>query len=150
MRKSKKALIVVLFLGIGVFAYSQYLSATNIDVVLTENTFVEKNEAGAIYNLELQFSNPSLLMLNAGKTDFIISVEDTKVANGQLEPFLLPSLSKVTTKGTYLKETDKHFEEQSPVKISGTTKYDMFFASLEVPFIYYPSEDQAREFIHQN
>ena len=34
------------------------------------------------------------------------------------------------------------------VKISGTTKYDLVLTSLEVPFVYYPTEDQARKFIH--
>lgn len=150
MRASKKALVVILFLGTCLFGFSQYVSATNIDVAVSENEFVEKNDAGSIYNLELEFSNPSLLMLSAGKTDFFISVEDTKVADGELEPFLLSSLSKTTAKGTYVKDMNKEFEESSPVKISGTTKYDMLFASLEVPFIYIPTEEQAREFIHQN
>jgi len=36
------------------------------------------------------------------------------------------------------------------VKISGVTKYDLLVTSIDVPFVYYPTEEQAREFIHQN
>ncbi len=152
MRKGKKGLIVFLILGIGLFGYSQYASATQIEVIITESELLTENENGATYNVELEFNNPSLLMLNAGKTNFIISVEDEKVADGVLEPFVLPALSKVVVEGTYQtnKSQENNNDEISPVTISGTTKYDLFFTSLDVPFIYFPPEEQAREFIHQN
>jgi len=41
-------------------------------------------------------------------------------------------------------------KEISMVTISGVTKYDVFFTSIDVPFIYFPPEEQAREFIQQN
>lgn len=152
MRKSKKAFLVILFLSIGAFGYSQYIAASNISVIVTENEFIEKTETAAVYNVQLEFQNPSLLVLNAGETDFIITVENTKIADGVLEPFILSSMSKASVNGKYLKEDQtKINENQSPnVKISGITKYDVFFTSLEIPFIYFPSDDQAREFIHQN
>ena len=152
MRTRKKAGIVFLFLGIGIFGYSQYVSASNIGVIVTENEFLEKNNDVSVYNVQLEFENPSLWVLNAGETDFTITVEDTKIADGVLEPFVLSSMSKATVNGIYQKEEPTNLEEsQSPtVKISGITKYDVFFTSLEIPFIYFPSDDQAREFIHQN
>jgi len=152
MKASKKIGIIVLFLGIGVFGYSQYISASNIGVIVTQNEFLEKKDTVSVYNVQLEFENPSLLILNAGETDFTITVEDTKIADGVLEPFILSSMSKASVNGIYLKEDLIEMEEnQSPtVKISGITKYDVFFTSLEIPFIYYPSDDQAREFIHQN
>ena len=152
MRASKKIGIIVLFFGLGVFGYSQYIAASNIGVTVTENEFLEKKDAISVYNVQLEFDNPSLLVLNAGETDFTITVEDTKIADGVLEPFVLSSMSKATVNGVYLKEDPtKVNENQSPnVKISGITKYDVFFTSLEIPFIYFPSDDQAREFIHQN
>ena len=152
MRASKKISIIILFLGIGIFGYSQYISASNIGVIVTQNEFLEKKDTVSVYNVQLEFENPSLLVLNAGETDFTITVEDTKIANGVLEPFILSSMSKATVNGIYLKEDQTEIEEnQSPtVKISGITKYDVFFTSIEIPFIYFPSADQAREFIHQN
>ncbi len=152
MRASKKIGIIVLFLGIGVFGYSQYISASNIGVIVTQNEFLEKKDTVSVYNVQLEFENPSLLILNAGETDFTITVEDTKIADGVLEPFILSSMSKASVNGIYLKEDLIEMEEnQSPtVKISGITKYDVFFTTLEIPFVYYPSDDQAREFIHQN
>ena len=76
MRKGKKSLIVLLILGMGLFGYSQYAFATQIGVIITQSELLTENENGATYNVELEFSNPSLLILNAGKTNFIISVED--------------------------------------------------------------------------
>ncbi len=152
MRSSKKVILVILFFSIGVFGYSQYISASNIGVIVTENEFLEKRDTVSVYNVQLEFENPSLLVLNAGETDFTITVDNTKIADGVLEPFILSSMSKATVNGIYLKEDLTKIEEnQSPtVKISGITKYDIFFTSLEIPFIYFPSDDQAREFIHQN
>lgn len=152
MRASKKLGIVILFLGIGVFGYSQYISASNIGVIVTGNEFLEKKDSVSVYNVQLEFENPSLLVLNAGETDFTITVEDTKIADGVLEPFILSSMSKASVNGVYLKEDLIDIEEnQSPnVKISGITKYDVFFTTLEIPFIYFPTDTQAREFIHQN
>ena len=152
MRTSKKFLLVIVILGIGIFGYSQYIAASNIGVIVTENEFLEKKDSISVYNVELEFENPSLLVLNAGETDFTITIEDKKIADGVLEPFILSSMSKTTVNGKYLKdEQTKMKEDQSPsVKISGITKYDMFFTSLEIPFIYFPSDEQAREFIHQN
>jgi len=152
MRRAKKGLIVLLIIG-SLFGYSQYASATQIGVVVTESELLEKDAAGSTYSVQLEFNNPSLLMLNAGQTHFIISVEDEKVAEGVLEPFVLPALSKVVVEGKYQtihNPSDEKDEKISPVTISGVTKYDLFFTSLDVPFIYFPPEEQAREFIHQN
>lgn len=153
MRKAKKVLIIFLILGSGLFSFSQYASATQIGVVVTQSELIEKTKDGSIYNVVLEFNNPSLLILNAGETDFIISVEDKKMADGVLEPFVLPAMSKVVVEGTY--QTNQYQEQQNDEKklsvtISGVTKYDLFFTSLHVPFIYFPPEEQAREFIHQN
>jgi len=49
-----------------------------------------------------------------------------------------------------MSNSDSSDSESTEVKISGVTKYDVFFTSIDVPFVYYPTADQAREFIHQN
>ncbi|MEE8178571.1 MAG: hypothetical protein V3T63_01180 [Nitrosopumilaceae archaeon] len=153
MKSSKKALVIFLIIGVASFGYIQYASATQIGVIVTESHLLEKNDSGSTYNVELEFDNPSLLVLNAGTTVFIISVEGQKVADGVLEPFVLPAMGKVTVEGTYQtnqKSESVEDEEISMVTISGVTKYDVFFTSIDVPFIYFPPEEQAREFIQQN
>jgi len=153
MKSSKKALVIFLIIGVASFGYIQYASATQIGVIVTESHLLEKNDSGSTYNVQLEFDNPSLLVLNAGTTDFIISVEGQKVADGVLEPFVLPAMGKVTVEGTYQtnqKSESVEDEEISMVTISGVTKYDVFFTSIDVPFIYFPPEEQAREFIQQN
>jgi len=150
VQRSKKIGLIVLVLGIGVFGYSQYAFASQIGVVITESEFLEETSRGSTYNVQLEFDNPSLLMLTAGETDFVVSVDNQVVADGTLEPFVLSALSKATVHGTFMSNSDSSDSESTEVKISGVTKYDVFFTSIDVPFVYYPTADQAREFIHQN
>ena len=146
----KKAVAVVLaIIGIAVFGYIQYASASQISVAITNSKLIEKTDKGSLYNLELEFKNPTLLMLNAGKTDFTLSTEDKTLGGGILDPFMLPAMGKVTTNGIFLKDHNTD-PKNSQVKISGTTKYQLLFATLDVPFTYYPTQDQTREFIQDS
>jgi hypothetical protein len=150
MKSSKKGGLIVLFvLGMSIFGYSQYASASQIGVSITQSELVNENEKGSNYNIELQFENPSLLILTAGETEFFIIANDEIVGKGQLESFTLQPLDSSYVKGTFHTDSNVEGESQS-VKISGVTKYDVIFTSIDVPFVYYPTEDQAREFIHQN
>ncbi len=136
-------------LGMSIFGYSQYASATQIGVSITQSELLNENEKDSNYNIELQFENPSLLILTAGETEFYIISNNEIVGEGQLEPFTLQPLDSSNVKGTF--HTDSNVDEESKsIKISGVTKYDIFFTSIDVPFVYYPTEEQAREFIHQN
>jgi len=150
MKSSKKGGLIVLFvLGMSIFGYSQYASASQIEVSITQSELLNENEKGSNYNIELQFENPSLLILTAGETEFYIIANNEMVGKGQLEPFTLQPLDSSYVKGTF--HTDSNVDEESKsIKISGVTKYDVFFTSIDVPFVYYPTEKQAREFIHQN
>ncbi len=150
MKSSKKGGLIVLFvLGMSIFGYSQYASASQIGVSITHSELLNENEKGSNYNIELQFENPSLLILTAGETEFYIIANNKMVGEGKLEPFTLQPLDSSYVKGTF--HTDSNVDEESQsVKISGVTKYDILFTSIDVPFVYYPTEEQARQFIHQN
>ena len=150
MKSSKKGGLIVLFvLGMSIFGYSQYASASQIEVSITQSELLNENEKGSNYNIELQFENPSLLILTAGETEFYIIANNEIIGEGQLVPFTLQPLDSSYVKGTF--HTDSNVDEESKsIKISGVTKYDIFFTSIDVPFVYYPTEEQAREFIHQN
>ncbi len=150
MKSSKKVGLIVLFvLGMSIFGYSQYASASQIGVSVTQSELLNENEKGSNYNIELQFENPSLLILTAGDTEFFIIANNKMVGAGQLESFTLQPLGSSYVKGTFHTDSNIDGESQS-IKISGVTKYDVFFTSIDVPFVYYPTEEQAREFIHQN
>ena len=150
MKSSKKGSLIILFvLGVSIFGYSQYASASQIEVSITHSELLNENEKGSNYNIELQFDNPSLLILTAGETEFFIIADNKMVGEGQLEPFTLQPLDSSYVKGTFHTDSNVDDESQS-IKISGVTKYDIFFTSIDVPFVYYPTEEQAREFIHQN
>ncbi len=150
MELSKKAGIIVLFvLGVSIFGYSQYASALEIGISIAQSELIDKNEKSANYNIELQFENPSLLLLTAGETEFFIISNDEIIGKGQLESFMLQPLDNRNVKGTFHTDSSANNESKS-VSINGIIKYDLFVTSIDVPFVYYPTEDQAREFIHQN
>lgn len=149
MKSSKKVGIVVLvLLGMGVFGYSQYASVSQIGVSISQSELLNEDEKGSNYNIELEFKNPSLLILTAGETEFFIISNDEIIGKGNLESFTLQPLDSSFVKGTF--HTDVNSDESHSVKISGVTKYDLLVTSLDVPFVYYPTEEQARKFIHQN
>ena len=149
MKSSKKAGIVVLvLLGMSIFGYSQYASVSQIGVSINQSELLNENEEGSNYNIELEFKNPSLLILTAGETEFFVISNNEIIGKGNLESFTLQPLDSSFVKGTF--HTDANSDEAHSVKISGVTKYDLLVTSLDVPFVYYPTEEQAREFIHQN
>ena len=143
----KTIAVIVAIVGVIVFGYMQYASASQISAIITDSKLIEKSDKGALYNLEIQFNNPSLLVLTAGNTEFTILADDNTLGQGTLDPFMLPALGKATTSGVWLKE-HKADSDSAQVKISGVTKYQLFFTSIDVPFTYYPTQDQTRDFIH--
>ncbi|HSG84068.1 MAG: hypothetical protein ACE5RQ_01650 [Nitrosopumilus sp.] len=147
MKSSRKAGIIVLFvLGMSIFGYSQYASASQIGVSISQSELLNENEKGSNYNVELQFENPSLLILTAGETEFFVISNDEIIGKGNLESFTLQPLDSSYVKGTFHTDVNSDDESQS-VKISGVIKYDLIITSIDVPFVYYPTEEQAREFI---
>ena len=149
MKSSKKTGIVIIFvLAISVFGYSQYAFVSQIGVSISQSELSSEDEKGSNYNVELRFENPSLLILTAGETEFFIISNDEIIGKGKLESFSLQPLDNSYVKGTF--HTDANSDESKSIRISGITKYDMVVTSIDVPFVYYPTEEQAREFIHQN
>lgn len=150
MASAKKTSLVLLFvLGISIFGYSQYASASQIEVSITKSQLLNEDERGTNHDIELQFDNPSLLILNAGETEFFVITNDEIIGKGQLESFTLQPLSSSYVRGIF--HTDPNSDDESEsTKITGVTKYDVFFTSLDVPFVYYPTPEQASEFIHHN
>ena len=127
----------------GILVYSQYQSASEISVSISENAII--NEDNSNYKIELEFTNPSLLTLPAGETEFFVFYDDEMVGKGNLESFTLYPISSIYVEGTFT--TDTNSDESKSVKISGITKYDLLVTTIEVPFDYYPTDEQTRKFI---
>ena len=150
MKSSKKAAIIMIIVA-GLFGYSQYASASQIGVIIVDSTVLSEDERGSTQNLQLEFNNPSLLTLTAGETEFVIYADEKRIGDGTLEAFVLPAVDKALVDGTFQTDSKTQSGDNVPVvKISGVTTYDVMFTSIDVPFVYYPTEDQARKFIHQN
>ncbi len=82
MNNSRKAIIIVFVIGMSIFGYSQYASASQIGVTITESDLIEKTDQGSSYNIELEFENPSLLILTAGETDFFVMADGKTIGEG--------------------------------------------------------------------
>ena len=147
MKSSKSGLIILFVLGMGIFGYSQYASASQIEISMTQSELLIEDEKGAKYNIELEFVNPTLLLLTAGETEFFVIINDEMVGKGQLESFTLQPLESSYVKGIF--HTDSNNDESKSVKITGIMKYNIILTTIDVPFVFYPTDEQAREFIHQ-
>ena len=141
----KKSAIILFFLLIGIIGYSQIQSASQISVNLSENEIINENEIETNYKIELEFKNPSLLTLPGGNTEFSVSYDNEVVGEGNLESFTLYPLSSSLVEGTFT--TKNSSDDSKSIKISGMTKYDLLIMSIDVPFDYYPNEEQTRKFI---
>lgn len=117
----KAAATIIIMVSLMVFGYTQYASASQINAKIIESKLLEKSDKGSLYNFQLEFNNPSLLFLTAGKTEFTIIANDKTIGTGELDPFALPALGSATTSGVWLK--DQIASENSQIKISGVTKY---------------------------
>jgi len=66
---------------------------------------------------------------------------------------MMPALSKTVSQtpfvadNTVLRKYDNS-DNIPNVKLIGTSRYDLLFVSVNIPFTYYPTQEEAREFIH--
>ena len=141
----KKSTIILFLLLVSILGYSQYESVSKISVSISENSIMHENKNNSNYKIELEFQNPSLLTLPAGETEFFVFYDDEMVGKGNLESFTLYPISSIYVEGTFT--TDTNSDESKSVKISGITKYDLLVTTIEVPFDYYPTDEQTRKFI---
>ena len=139
----KKSTIILFLLLLSIFGYSQFQSASQISVSISENAIINENDSE--YEIELEFTNPSLFTLPAGKSEFFVFYDNEIVGKGDLESFTLYPISSISVKGTFT--TDTNLDESKSVKISGIIKYDLLVTTIEIPFDYYPTKEQTRKFI---
>ncbi len=152
-KKSKIGIILIIIGAAAVFGYSQYVSVTHLHVSIAESKIVKRTNDGTLYDIKLEFQNPSLLILNVGKTDFVISIEGQGLGTGTLDPLTIPAIGKIDKNAPFLANNtilDKYNKNDNipSVKLDGITKYDFLFVSINIPFTYYPTQAEAREFIH--
>tara|TARA_B100001142_G_scaffold70021_1_gene70256 strand:- start:95 stop:544 length:450 start_codon:yes stop_codon:yes gene_type:complete len=132
-----------------IFIITKYFWIFTISICITdiskysENAIINENDSE--YEIELEFTNPSLLTLPAGKSEFFVFYDNEIVGKGDLESFTLYPISSISVKGTFT--TDTNSDESKSVKISGIIKYDLLVTTIEIPFDYYPTKEQTRKFI---
>lgn len=146
-------IIIVIIAAITIFGFLQYYSATQLNVVMKSSKIESVTEQGTFYTIQIEFENPSPIILNIGKTDFVISTNGEDLGAGILDPVIVPAMGKTISNTPFLADNrvlDKYKnDENTPsLKLDGTTKYSLLFTSIGIPFTYYPTEEEAREFIH--
>jgi hypothetical protein len=152
MQRNLKIAVVCIITAVGIFGFVQYQSASHLHVSIVQSKVVERTSQGTLYNLQLEFNNPSLLLLNIGKTDFVVSANGEDLGTGVLQPSVIPAMGKTVSQTPFLADNavlDKYNDQNIPsLKLIGTSKYDLMFTSVNIPFTYYPTQQEAREFIH--
>lgn len=153
MKRNSKIAVVCIIAAVGIFGYVQYLSASHLHVSIVQSKVIERTNQGTLYNLQLEFNNPSLLILNVGKTDFVLSANGEDLGTGVLQPSIIPAMGKIVSQTPFLADNtvlDKYGNSDNvpSLKLTGTSQYDLMFTSVNIPFTYYPTQDEAREFIH--
>ncbi len=150
-RKSK--IVIIIAVVIGAFIFFQYAAVLQLHVSMKNTEIVERTDVGTLYQIQLEFENPSLMILNVGKTDFLISAEGENLGAGILDPTIVPAMDKIVVQTPFLADNailDKYEKsENTPsLKLVGISRYNLLFTSLNIPFTYYPTQEEAREFIH--
>jgi len=151
--KSKVSIIIISIIAVlAIFGYLQYASATQLHVSMKSSEMMGRTNEGTLYRINLEFENSSFMILNVGKTDFVISAGGENLGAGILEPTIIPVKSKSIVETPFLADNtvlDKYEQnENSSLRLDGTTTYNLLFTTLKIPFTYYPTPEEAREFIH--
>ena len=153
MERKAKVAVVCIIAAVAIFGFVQYLSVSHLHVSIVQSKIMERTNQGTLYNLQLQFNNPSLLFLNVGKTDFLVLANGENLGTGVLQPSTIPALGKTLSQTPFLADNtvlDKYNDSNNvpSLKLTGTSKYDLIFTSVNIPFTYYPTQEEARDFIH--
>ena len=151
-KRTKIIIISIIVAAVGTFGYIQYLSVSQLHVSIIQSKIVDRTNQGTLYNLQLQFNNPSLLFLNVGKTSFVVSANGEDLGSGVLQPSLIPAMGKTVAQTPFLADTtvlDKYnnTNDVPNLKLTGTSQYKILFTTVSIPFTYYPTQDEARAFI---
>ena len=147
MESKGRGVVVICILAVAIFGYTQYMSVSQVEATIIESNGQGDSEMDSEYDIKVKFDNPSLLVLTAGQTEFLVIGDDRVLGRGSLEAFTLNPLDDSVVSGTY--RADSNDEGVESVWITGVTKYDVLVASIDVPFTYYPTDSQVMEFIHQ-
>lgn len=146
MESKRRGVAVICILVVAIFGYTQYMSVSQVEATIIENGG-SGSATGSEYDIKVKFDNPSLLVLTAGQTEFLVIGDDMVLGKGSLDAFTLNPLDDSIVSGTYRASSSDEAVES--VWITGVTKYNMLVMSIDVPFTYHPTDSQVMEFIHQ-
>lgn len=142
-----RGVAIICILAVAIFGYTQYMSVSQVEAAIIESDGQGGSGTDSEYDIKVKFDNPSLLVLTAGQTEFLVIGDDKVLGKGSLEAFTLNPLDDSVVSGTY--RADSSDDGVESVWITGVTKYDVLVASIDVPFTYHPTDSQVMEFIRQ-
>jgi len=147
-RKVGLAIVGIIVVMVG---YPLYAFSTELHVSIKKSELLETSEEGSLYKMQVEFDNPSLLILTLGHTSYWVTNGDRALGGGLLDPFVIPPLGKTVVSGTFMLANNDLIGNYTPepIVMNGITEYDLVFTTIKIPFTYYPSDEQTREFIQQ-
>ncbi len=147
MASRRQGVGIICILGVAIFGYTQYMLVSQVEADIIQSDRRGDGGTGSEYDIKLMFNNPSLLVLTAGQTEFLVIGDDGVLGEGSLGAFTINPLDDAVVSGTY--RADSGDDRAESVWITGVTRYDILVASVDVPFTYHPTDMQVMEFIHQ-
>lgn len=156
MRKysSRKIAVITAIAVAGTVAFFAYFgidAAKNMDISMYDSEVVSKDEKQTVYDATIQFKNTSFVPLSVGKTNYNINIDGEHLGTGTIEPFLIGPYSLILVNSEFIANnsvSDRYNGEipHERIEITGTSNYDLYLTTFEVPINHQPTSDQVEKF----
>jgi hypothetical protein len=150
----RRTVIIAVAAVAGAIAFLAYFgieTAKNMDVAMHDSTVASKDDVHTFYNAKIQLRNTSFMPLSIGYTSYNININGEYLGSGTMEPFtILPySTMLADSEFTAINEVLDKYDGKIPyeqTQLEGTSNYNLYFTSFDVPFNHNPTEEQVKKF----
>ena len=102
MHRHRKVGLAIVGIIVVMIGYPLYAFSTELHVSIKKSELLETSEEGSLYKMQVEFDNPSLLILTLGHTSYWVTNGDRALGGGLLDPFVIPPLGKTVVSGTFM------------------------------------------------
>ncbi len=158
MRRSnvsrRRVAIIAVIAVVGVSAFLGYFgieAAKNLDVSMYDSTVISKDDQLTKYDAKIQFRNTSFAPITVGDTSYNINVDDEHLGTGTIKPFVIAPYSTMLVDSEFTANSavlDRYGGEipHERTQLTGTSNYDLYLTTFNVPFNHNPTEEQVKKF----
>jgi len=150
----RRAVMITIAAVAGAIVFLAYFgieAAKTMDIAMRDSTIVSEDDIHTFYNAKIQFSNTSFIPLSIGHTGYNVNVNGEYLGSGTIESFtILPySTMLVDSEFTAINEVLDKYDGKIPheqIELGGTSSYNLYLTTLDVPFNHNPTEEQVKKF----